>query len=84
MLPAFGGLTAAAAMQQGGVGIFQYQLQSLAGLQVLGDLGIALLPVLAWLWRDARHSDCNPWPCIVPALAAGSFGTLLHPLAARK
>ncbi len=37
VLLAFGGLTVAAVLQHGYVGIFQYQLQDLAGLQVLGD-----------------------------------------------
>jgi hypothetical protein len=52
---AFGGLTVAAVLQHGYVGIFQYQLQSLAGLQVLADLGIVLLLVLVSLWRHARQ-----------------------------
>jgi hypothetical protein len=84
VLLAFGGLTVAAVMQHGYVGIFQYQLQSLAGLQVLADLGIALLLVLAWLWRDARRTGRNAWPWIVLTLAAGSFGPLLYLLTARK
>ena len=84
VLLAFGGLTVAAVMQHGYVGIFQYQLQSLAGLQVLADLGIALLLVLAWLWRDARRTGRNAWPWIVLTLAAGSFGPLLYLLTARQ
>jgi hypothetical protein len=84
VLLAFGGLTVAAVLQHGYVGIFQYQLQSLAGLQALGDLGIALGLVLVWLWRDARLSGRNAWPWIVLTLAAGSFGPLLYLLTGKK
>ena len=62
LLLAFGGLTVAAVLQHGYVGIFQYQFQTLAGLQVLADLGIALLLVLVWLWRDAQQTGRNAWP----------------------
>jgi hypothetical protein len=84
LLLAFGGLTGAAVLQHGYVGIFQYQLQSLAGLQVLADLGVALLLVLVWLWRDARQAGRNPWPWVVLTLAAGSFGPLLYLLVGRR
>lgn len=84
VLLAFGGLTLAAVLQHGYVGIFQYQLQSLAGLQVLADLGIAMGLVLVWLWRDARLSGRNAWPWIVLTLAAGSFGPLLYLLTRKK
>jgi drug/metabolite transporter (DMT)-like permease len=84
LLLAFGVLTVAAVMQHGYVGIFEHQLQSLAGLQVLADLGIALLLALAWLWRDARQAGRNPWPWLVLTLAAGSFGPLLYLLSARR
>lgn len=84
VLLAFGGLTVAAVLQHGYVGIFQYQLRSLAGLQVLADLGIALGLVLVWLWRDARASGRKPWPWVLLTLAAGSFGPLLYLLSARR
>lgn len=84
VLLAFGALTVAAVLQHGYVGLFQHQLQNLAGMQVLADLGIALLLVLAWLWRDAQQSGRNPWPWIVLTLAAGSFGPLLYLLSAPR
>jgi hypothetical protein len=59
-LTAFAALTMAAAAEHGYVGLVKQQLQSLAGLQVLADLGIALLQVMAWLWRDARACGRNP------------------------
>jgi len=82
VLAAFTALTVAAVAKHGYVGIFEHQLQSLAGLQVLADLGIALLLVLAWLWRDARSQGRNPLPWIVLTLATGSFGPLLYLLSA--
>lgn len=84
LLLVFGGLTAAAVLQHGYVGIFQYQFQTLAGLQVLADLGIALLLVLVWLWRDAQQTGRNAWPWIVLTLAAGSFGPLFYLLTGKK
>jgi drug/metabolite transporter (DMT)-like permease len=84
VLAAFSALTVAAVARHGYVGIFQHQLQSLAGLQVLADLGIALLLVLAWLWRDAHRTGRNPWPWIVLTLVAGSFGPLLYLLGAPR
>lgn len=83
VLAAFGVLTVAAVLQHGYVGIFQHQLQNLAGLQVLADLGIALGLVLVWLWRDARLKGRNVVPWIVLTLVAGSFGPLLYLLTAR-
>ena len=84
VLAVFSALTVAAVMQHGYVGIFEYQFRSLAGLQVLADLGIALLLVLAWLWKDARENARNPYPWVALTLAAGSFGPLLYLLTARR
>jgi dipeptide/tripeptide permease len=71
-------------LTHGYVGLFEYQFQSLAGLQVLADLGIALSLVLTWLWRDARAKGRNPYLWIVLTLALGSFGPLLYLLSARS
>lgn len=84
VLAAFSALTVAAVVQHGYVGIFEYQFRSLAGLQVLADLGLALLLVLVWLWRDARANARNPYPWVVLTLAAGSFGPLLYLLTAPR
>jgi hypothetical protein len=78
ILTAFGALTAWAVVQHGYLGIFQIQFASAAGLQVLADLGIALLLCMAWLWRDARALGRNPLPWCLLTLAAGSFGPLLY------
>ena len=82
VLAAFSALTVAAVVQHGYVGIFEYQFRNLAGLQVLADLGIALLLVLAWLWQDARANARNPYLWVALTLAAGSFGPLLYLLSA--
>jgi len=84
VLAAFSALTVAAVVQHGYVGIFEYQFRSLAGLQVLADLGVALLLVLVWLWQDARANARNPYPWVVLTLAAGSFGPLLYLLTAPR
>ena len=84
VLAAFSAMTIAAVAQHGYVGIFEYQFRSLAGLQVLADLSIALLLVLAWLWQDARANARNPYPWVVLTLAAGSFGPLLYLLTAPR
>ena len=83
-LAAFSALTVAAVAQHGYVGIFEYQFRNLAGLQVLADLGIALLLVLVWLWQDARANGRNPYPWVALTLAAGSFGPLLYLLSAPR
>ena len=84
VLAAFSALTIAAVLQHGYVGIFEYQFRNLAGLQVLADLGTALLLVLVWLWKDARANARNPYPWVVLTLAAGSFGPLLYLLSASR
>ena len=84
VLAAFSALTIAAVAKHGYVGIFEYQFRSLAGLQVLADLSIALLLVLAWLWQDARANARNPYPWVVLTLATGSFGPLLYLLTAPR
>jgi hypothetical protein len=62
VLVAFGALTAVAVAQHGVLGIFAWQLQNTAGLQVLVDLVIALSLFLVWMWDDARRTGRNPWP----------------------
>jgi hypothetical protein len=84
VLVAFGALTAVAVAQHGVLGIFAWQLQNTAGLQVLVDLVIALSLFLVWMWDDARRTGRNPWPWLVLTLAAGAFGPLLYLLTRRS
>ncbi len=75
---AFGALSAVAVAQHGVVGIFAWQLQNTAGLQVLADLVIALSLFMAWMWRDAQALGRRFWPWLLLTLVAGSFGPLLY------
>ena len=83
VLVAFAALTAVAVAQHGVIGIFAWQLQNTAGLQVLVDLVIALGLVCVWMWRDAVASGRKPWPWLLVTLAVGSFGPLLYLLTRR-
>jgi hypothetical protein len=52
--------------------------QSLGAAQVFVDLVIALVLVMAWMWRDATIAGRSPWPWIVATLLLGSFGPLVY------
>lgn len=84
VIVAFGILSAAALLQHGYWGIVAPHFQSLAGLQVFTDLVIALVLVMAWMWRDARQRGRNPWPWIAATLLLGSFGPLAYLLVHAK
>ena len=71
-------LTVYAVKEVGYVGIFDYQLGSPAGLQVLVDLVIACLLIFTWMIPEARRNGTNPWPWVALTLALGSFGPLLY------
>jgi hypothetical protein len=71
-------LTVYAVAQVGYVGLFEYQLGSPAGWQVLADLVIALMLVLTYLVPEARKAGRNPWPWVVMTLFLGSIGPLLY------
>ena len=71
-------LTLYAVSQVGYIGIFEYQLHSPAGWQVIADLVIALVLALTWLVPEARRNGRNPWPWVVLTLVAGSFGPLFY------
>ena len=83
MLIPFTLLTAWAVFEHGATGIFEYQLQTSAGLQVWVDLVIAMVLFLCWMFPDARRHGRNPWPWVVITLVAGSFGPLLYLAAGR-
>lgn len=78
VLLAFLGLTVAAAWQHGYLGVFAYQFQNLAGIQVLVDLVIALVIFLVWMWQDAKAAGRNPWPWLLLTLVTGSIGALVY------
>lgn len=83
LLP-FSLLTLYALSQVGYVGIFDYQRHSAAGWQVMADLVVALLLVLAWLVPHARGCGRNPWPWVLLTLTMGSIGPLLYLATAPK
>ena len=76
-------LTGYAVTEVGYIGIFDYHRHSPAGWQVITDLVIALLLILAWLFQDARTCGRNPWPWLMLTLLVGSLGPLLY-LATRQ
>lgn len=73
--------------QTGLVGFYEQLLATPAGMQVFADIAIALVLVLAWMWRDAASSGRRFWPYAIVTLALGSLGPLLYlllmPAAAR-
>lgn len=81
---AFAALSAVAVWQHGIVGIFAWQLQNTAGMQVLADLVIALGLFCVWMWRDATAHGRRPLPWVVLTLLVGSFGPLLYLLTRRR
>ena len=84
ILIGFSILTGLALWHHGYWGIFEPQLKSFAGAQVLVDLVIALSLFLVWMFRDAKASGRNPWPWLVITLALGSFGPLLYLLTGKN
>jgi hypothetical protein len=75
-IAALGVVSAVAVAGHGYVGIFTLMLQSTAGMQVLLDLAIALVLVMAWMVADARRAGRTVWPWLLATLAFGSFGPL--------
>ncbi len=71
-------LTAYTIQQVGYIGIFDYQLHSPAGWQVIVDLVIACVLVLTWLIPEAKREGRNPWTWVVITVFAGSIGPLLY------
>ena len=83
VLVLFGALTAAALWHHGYWGIVAPHFQSFGAAQVFADLVIALVLVMAWMWRDARACGRNPWPWIAATLLLGSLGPLVYLLTRR-
>lgn len=74
----FAVLSGYAMLQHGYFGLFEYQLASPAGWQVLADLVIVCTLAIAWMIGDARRYGRNPWPYVLVTVFAGSFGPLLY------
>ncbi len=84
LLIPFSLLTLYAIGQVGYLGIFDYPRHSPAGWQIMADLVVALLLILAWLIPHAREHGRNPWPWIAITLTMGSIGPLLYLVLAPK
>lgn len=62
----------------GYIGLFQFQLTSPAGIQVLADLVISLTIAMVWMYHDARARGAAFLPFAVLTLTLGSIGLLLY------
>lgn len=62
----------------GYIGIFTTVLSTWPGVQVLLDLVLASLMVMAWMWTDARKHGLNVAPYLLATLVAGSLGPLAY------
>lgn len=76
LLP-FALLSAYALREVGYLGLITSHLHP-AGLQVLTDLVIALVLVMAWMVHDARARGVTVWPYLLATLVLGSFGPLAY------
>jgi len=71
-------VTVPAVLEVGFSGIFVWQLQTWAGMQVLLDLVIVAGLACIWMVNDAPSRGLNAWPFVVITLLAGSFGPLSY------
>ena len=71
-------LSAFALADVGYVGIIAYQLNGLAGYQVLADLAISLILLLTFLVPHARSGSVNPWPWVVGTCVVGVIAPLAY------
>jgi hypothetical protein len=75
---AFSAFTLWVLAQTGLVGFYEQLLSTPAGMQVFADIAIALVLVLAWMWRDAAAHGRRFWPYALLTLTLGSIGPLLY------
>ncbi len=74
----FAVLTGYSIMQHGYLGLFEYQLASPAGWQVLADLVIVCTLAMGWMIADARRTGRTVWPYLIGTVFLGSFGPLIY------
>jgi hypothetical protein len=75
---AFSAFTLWVLAQTGLVGFYEQLLGTPAGWQVFADIVIALVLVLAWMWRNAADNGRRFWPYAIVTLTLGSIGPLLY------
>ena len=78
ILADFVALSLWAVSKVGYIGLFQFQLTSPAGIQVIVDLVLALSLVMLWMVRDARERGAAVLPFVVLTLTLGSIGPLSY------
>ena len=78
VLADFVALTLWALSHSGYVGLFEFQLSSPAGIQVIVDLVLSLSLVMLWMFRDARERGATFLPFALVTLTLGSIGPLLY------
>ncbi|MDP9139171.1 MAG: DUF2834 domain-containing protein [Pseudomonadota bacterium] len=74
----FAVLSGYAILQHGYLGLFEYQLASPAGWQVLADLVIVATMAMVWMIADARRTGRTVWPYLLTTVFLGSFGPLAY------
>jgi hypothetical protein len=75
---AFSAFTLWVLAQTGLIGFYEQLLGTPAGWQVFADIAIALVLVLAWMWRNAADNGRRFWPYAIVTLTLGSIGPLLY------
>ena len=75
---AFSAFTLWVLAQTGLAGFYVQLFDSWAGVQVFVDIVLALVLVLAWMWRDAAANGRRFWPYAAITLTLGSIGPLLY------
>ena len=78
VLLAFADLNAYVVWQYGYLGFWELVTANAATVAAVVDLGIALLLVTAWMWRDARRRGINLLPFMALTATLGSIGPLLY------
>ncbi len=71
-------LSVYAVQQVGYWGIFEYQMPSPAGWQVIADLVIAIVLIAMWMIKDARETGRNVIPYLIVSVFLGSIGPLSY------
>lgn len=70
-------------VEHGYIGFLTVSLREPAAMQMLVDLGLALVLVSSWMVVDARRRNRAAWPWLLATLLLGSMGPLWY-LALRK
>lgn len=80
----FSVLSAFALWHHGYFGIWEPHFRSFGTGQVLADLGVALILILAWMYKDAKKKNRRFWPWAIATLTLGSFGPIFYLLSGKS